>query len=101
MKKLLGVALGIVASLGGFVDIGDLVFGSQAGAKFGYSLLWALLVGVIGIMLYGEMSGRVAAVAKLTVFDIIRRDYPPKLGFLTLIVSNVVNLLTCAAEIGG
>jgi manganese transport protein len=101
VKKIFALALGIIASLGGFVDIGDLVFGSQAGAKFGYSLLWALLVGTIGIMIYGEMSGRVAAVAKLTVFDIIRRDYPPKLGFLTLILSNIVNLMTCAAEIGG
>lgn len=101
MKKLFGLALGIIASLGGFVDIGDLVFGSQAGAKFGYSLLWALAVGTLGIMIYGEMSGRVAAVAKLTVFDIIRRDYPPKLGFLTLVLSNVVNVMTCAAEIGG
>jgi manganese transport protein len=101
MKKLFALALGIIASLGGFVDIGDLVFGSQSGAKFGYSLLWALVIGTIGIMIYGEMSGRVAAVAKLTVFDIIRRDYPPKLGFLTLVLSNLVNLMTCAAEIGG
>lgn len=101
MKKLFGLALGIIASLGGFVDIGDLVFGAQAGAKFGYSLIWALLVGLIGIMIYGEMSGRVAAVAKMTVFDIIRRTYKPKLGFFTLVVSNLLNLLTCAAEIGG
>lgn len=101
MKKLLGITLGIIASLGGFVDIGDLVFGSQAGAKFGYSLLWALAVGTIGIMIYGEMSGRVSAVAKMTVFDVIRRDFPPKLGFFTLLLSNIVNLLTCAAEIGG
>jgi manganese transport protein len=101
MKKLFGLALGIIASLGGFVDIGDLVFGSQAGAKFGYSLLWALVVGTFGIMIYGEMSGRVAAVAKLTVFDVIRRDFPPKLGFFTLVFSNIVNVLTCAAEIGG
>jgi hypothetical protein len=30
MKKLLGLALGIIASLGGFVDTGDLVFGKLA-----------------------------------------------------------------------
>lgn len=101
MKKLLGLALGILASFGGFVDIGDLVFGAQVGAKFGYSLIWALLVGLVGIMIYGEMSGRVAAVAKLTVFDIIRERFPPKLGFATLVLSNLVNLLTCAAELGG
>jgi manganese transport protein len=101
MKKFFGLALGIIASLGGFVDIGDLVFSAQAGAKFGYSLLWALLVGTIGIMVYGEMSGRVAAVGKVTVFDIIRATYPPKLGFFTLVMSQIVNIMTCAAEIGG
>jgi manganese transport protein len=52
-------------------------------------------------MIYGEMSGRVAAVAKMTVFDIIRRTYPPRLGFATMVLSNIVNLLTCAAELGG
>ena len=101
MKKLLTLALGILASLGGFVDIGDLVFAAQSGAKYGYSLIWALLVGLVGIMIYGEMAGRVSAVAKLTVFDIIRRKYPPKLGFFTLVLSLIVNLMTCAAEIGG
>lgn len=101
MKKLLTLALGILASLGGFVDIGDLVFAAQSGAKFGYSLIWALIVGLIGIMIYGEMAGRVSAVAKMTVFDIIRKTYHPKLGFFTLILSVIVNVMTCAAEIGG
>ena len=101
MKKLLVLALGLLTALGGFVDISEIVFASQAGAQFGHSLLWTLVVGVIGIMVYSEMSGRVAAVSGLTVFDIIRRDYPPKLGFLTLVLSIIVNLLTCAAEIGG
>jgi len=101
VKKLLVLALGLLTALGGFVDISEIVFASQAGAQFGHSLLWTLVVGVIGIMVYSEMSGRVAAVSGLTVFDIIRRDYPPKLGFLTLVLSIIVNLLTCAAEIGG
>jgi manganese transport protein len=101
MKKYLAVTLGIVAALGGFVEIGDLVFNAQAGARFGYSLLWALAVGTVGIMVYGEMSGRVAAVAKKTAFDLIRDQYPRQLGFFTLVVSMCSNLLTCAAEIGG
>lgn len=101
MKKILQLALGIIAAVGGFVDIGDLVFNAGAGAKFGYSLLWALLVGTIGIVVYAEMSGRVVSVAKKTSFDLIREQYPPKLGFFTLSVSTVSNFLTCAAEIGG
>ena len=37
------VALGIIAALGGFLDIGDLVFNTQAGALFRYDLIWAVV----------------------------------------------------------
>jgi manganese transport protein len=97
MKKILEVGLGIMAALGGFVDIGDLVFATQSGAKFGLRLLWALALG----MIYSEMSGRVATVAKQPVFTIIRNRFPKKLGLLALISSTLVNIMTCAAEIGG
>jgi manganese transport protein len=40
VKKYLQIALGIIAALGGFVDIGELVFNSQAGSLFGYRTLW-------------------------------------------------------------
>jgi manganese transport protein len=101
MKKLLSIALGIMVALGGFIDIGDIVFATQAGAKFGYELLWALAIGVLGIIVYTEMSGRVAAVTKKPVFDIIRTTFSPRLGWFTLVASMVMNVLTCAAEIGG
>jgi manganese transport protein len=39
VKKVLQIALGIVAAFGGFVDIGGLVFNVQAGALFGHQLL--------------------------------------------------------------
>jgi manganese transport protein len=101
MKKLLEVSLGIVTMLGGFVDIGDLVFASQAGASFGLHLLWALALGTIMIMLYAEMSGRVATVAKLPAFTVIRNRFPKKINILALGASSIVNIMTCAAEIGG
>jgi manganese transport protein len=101
MKKFLEIGLGIIAAVGGFVDIGDLVFASQAGAKFGLHLLWALALGTLMIMVYAEMSGRVATVAKQPVFTIIRNRYPKKLDVLTLVTSTIVNVMTCAAEIGG
>ena len=64
MKKIFSVALGILAAIGGFVDIGDLVFNVAAGATFGYELLWVVVVGVVGIITYSEMCGRVAAVSQ-------------------------------------
>lgn len=101
MKKFLNIGLGILAALGGFVDIGDLIFAFQGGAKFGLHLLWALVLGTVLIMVYAEMSGRVATITKLPVFTIIRQRSPKKLGIVALVSSSLVNLITCAAEIGG
>ena len=100
-KGVLAVALGILSAIGGFVDIGDLVFNTQAGATFGFQLLWVVAVGVVGITVYSEMCGRVAAVAKRPVFDLVRERAGFSAALATLIASEIVNLMTCAAEIGG
>ena len=101
MSKLLQIALGILAAIGGFVDIGDLVFNVEAGATFGYQLLWVVVVGVVGIIVYSEMCGRVAAVSKRPVFDAVRERMGFGVGAGVLIASEFVNLMTLAAEIGG
>ena len=101
MKKIFGVALGILAAIGGFVDIGDLVFNVSAGAIFGYELLWVLPVGVVGITVFSEMCGRIAAVSKKAVFDAVRERVGFKAALGTLVASEVVNLMTFAAELGG
>jgi manganese transport protein len=101
LKNVLAVALGIFSAIGGFVDIGDLVFNTQAGATFGFQLLWVVVIGVVGIIVYSEMCGRVSAVAKRPVFDLIRERTGFGAGLATLVASEVVNLMTCAAEIGG
>jgi manganese transport protein len=55
----------------------------------------------VGIIVYSEMCGRVAAISKRPVFDLVRERTGFGAGLATLIASEVVNLLTCAAEIGG
>jgi manganese transport protein len=101
MSKFLNLALGILAAIGGFVDIGDLVFNTAAGATFGYQLMWVIPVGVVGIIVYSEMSGRVAAASGRAVFDAVRERTGFSAGLAALLASEVVNLLTLAAEIGG
>jgi manganese transport protein len=101
MKVILKIALGIIAALGGFLDIGDLVFNTQAGALYRYDLLWAVVLGTIGIAIYAEMCGRVAAVTQRPVFDVIRMRLAFGPGLVVLIASTLVNLLTLAAELGG
>ena len=101
MNKALEIFLGILTAMGGFVEIGELVFTVNAGVKFGFRLLWVVALGTLGIIVYGEMSGRIAAVTKKPVFVLIRERIGYKAGLGTLIAANIVNLMTCTAEIGG
>ncbi len=84
-----------------FVDIGDLVTNAQVGARFGLSLAWVVIVGVVGICVFAEMSGRVAAVSGRAVFDLVRERLGPRMGMVNLFGSMAVTLLTLVAEIGG
>jgi hypothetical protein len=52
-------------------------------------------------MVYCEMAGRIAAVKHRPVFSLIRKRAGFSAGLATLVAANIVNLLTCAAEIGG
>ena len=101
MKGLLQIALGVIAAIGGFVDIGDLVFNSQAGASVGTPALWATPVGVLGIIVFAEMSGRIVAVSKKPNFVLVKERYGPRLSAFTLVASLVLTVLTLGAELGG
>lgn len=101
MKKLFALALGILTAIGGFVDIGDLVTNALVGSRFGLSLAWVVAVGVLGICVFAEMSGRVAAVSGRATFDLVRERLGPRLGLANLVASMAVTALTLTAEIGG
>jgi manganese transport protein len=101
MKKIFEIALGILAAIGGFVDIGDIVFNVAAGAMFGFELLWVVVIGVGAIVTYSEMCGRVAVVSQRAVMDAVRERLGYRVGLVSLVAGQLVNLLTIAAEIGG
>jgi manganese transport protein len=101
VKRIFGVALGILTAIGGFVDIGDLVTNAVVGSRFGLGLVWVVLVGVVGICLFAQMSGRVAAVSGRATFEIIRERLGPRAGLANLGASFFINLMTVTAEIGG
>ena len=101
MKRLLGVTLGILTAIGGFVDMGDLVANSEAGARFGLALAWVVVVGVVGIVVYAEMCGRVAAVSGRPAFSLVRERLGPRFGLANLVASFFINFLTLTAEIAG
>jgi manganese transport protein len=101
VNKVLEIFLGILTAMGGFVEIGELTFTLNGGRRFEYALLWVVLLGTVGIMVYCEMAGRIAAVKHQAVFSLIRERDGFSAGLLTLVAASIVNLLTCAAEVGG
>src|SRR3954453_3386742 len=101
MKKLLGVALGILTAIGGFMDIGDIVANSATGARFGMSLAWAVVLGTVGIVVYAEMAGRVAAVSGRPTFDLVRERLGARAALANLAASFFINFLTLTAEVAG
>jgi Mn2+/Fe2+ NRAMP family transporter len=101
VKRFLGITLGVLTAIGGFVDIGDIVANSQTGARFRMSLAWAVVLGVVGICVFAEMAGRVAAVSQRPVFDLVRERLGARVGLANLLASFFITFLTLTAEIAG
>src|SRR5215210_2061172 len=101
MKKLLQIALGIVTSVGGFLEIGSVTTAAQAGASFGYQLLWAVLLGTICLIFLVEMSGRFAAVSKHTIVDAVRERFGFPFFSIVLVGMVLVAFMVLVAELGG
>jgi Mn2+/Fe2+ NRAMP family transporter len=47
-RTILDLILGIVTSIGGFVEAGSISTAAQAGSEFGFQLLWAIISAIPG-----------------------------------------------------
>ncbi|HEY2378501.1 MAG TPA: divalent metal cation transporter [Gemmatimonadaceae bacterium] len=101
MKRWLGVALGIVTSIGGFLEIGSIATAAQGGAEYRYQLAWAIVLGTICIALLIEMSGRFAVASKHTIADAMRERFGIHFFMVPLVLVFFISVLVLAAEIGG
>ncbi len=101
MKKVLQISLGIVTSVGGFLETGLIATSTQAGAAFGYRLIWAVILGTVCLIFLVEMSGRFAIASRMTIADGIRDRFGSNMFVVMLAITFIVNLMVLAAEIGG
>jgi Mn2+/Fe2+ NRAMP family transporter len=101
MKKWAEVALGVITSIGGFLEVGSIATSSQGGAEFGYKLAWVLLLGTLSLAFLMEMTGRLAAVSRRTYVDLLRERFGVRFFMLPLVAVFVVSLFVLASELGG
>ena len=101
MKKAMTLALGIVTSVGGFFDAGNIATCVQAGASFRLQLLWAMILATILVIFLIEMAGRFAAVSGKAVPDAIREHFGFTFWSVPFLLLTVMHVLVLAVEIGG
>src|SRR3954466_3257265 len=99
--KYLEVALGIVTSIGGFLEAGSIATSAQAGAGFGFQLLWPVALGTLCVIALIEMSGRLAAISHHPLPAAVRDRFGMSFFVIPLAAETVVDYLVLASEIGG
>ena len=101
MRKILNLALGVVTSIGGFVEVGSLSTSVQAGAEFGFSLLWAIAIATVFLAVLAEMAGRIAAMSRRSIAAAVRERFGIHFHLVPLAAEFVIDLLLLTAELGG
>jgi manganese transport protein len=101
LSRVSGLALGILTAIGGFVDMGGIIAATQAGAQHRFALLWTLIPGVIGLVVYADMAGRVVIASGRTLFDVIRDRLGFRLALIPLAATVIVNTVTLVIELAG
>ena len=101
MKKIFGVMLGVVTSIGGFLEAGTISTSGQAGSQFGLGLIWAILVATIAVILLVEMAGRLTAVSGHTYAEAVRERFGFKFYLLPLTTELIAETILLTAELGG
>ncbi len=82
-------------------DPGGILTYSQAGAKFGYTLLWTILPTTVALVVVQEMAARMGAATGKGLSDLIREEFGLRATFFSMIVFGLADLGTIAAEFAG
>ena len=82
-------------------DPGGILTYSQAGAQFGYTLLWTLIPTTIALIVVQEMAARMGAVTGKGLSDLIREEFGLRATFVTMAILSVADFGNIAAEFAG
>jgi len=85
-------------------DSGGIFTYSQAGAQFGYLLLWTMIPITVALIVVQEMCARMGAVTGKGLSDLIREEFGLRVTFLMMIgilITNFGNVITEFVGIAG
>jgi len=82
-------------------DAGGISTYSQAGAQFGYTLLWSLIPMTIALYVSEEMCARMGVVTGKGLSDLIREEFGFRSTFFVMVAALFVDLFNTIAEFSG
>jgi NRAMP (natural resistance-associated macrophage protein)-like metal ion transporter len=82
-------------------DAGGILTYSQAGAQFGYMLLWTLIPITLALIVVQEMCARMGVVTGKGLSDLIREEFGLRVTFIMMILLVIVNFGNVIAEFSG
>jgi manganese transport protein len=90
----------VVASIA-YMDPGNFATNIEAGAKYGYDLLWVVLLANVVAMLFQSLSAKLGIVTGRNLAELCREQFPQRLVWAMWMVSEVAAMATDLAEFLG
>jgi manganese transport protein len=90
----------VIASVA-YMDPGNFAVNIEAGAGFGYLLLWVVLVANVVAMLFQALSAKLGIVTGQSLAGHCRRRFPPPVVYAMWVMSEVAAMATDLAEFLG
>jgi NRAMP (natural resistance-associated macrophage protein)-like metal ion transporter len=82
-------------------DAGGILTYSQAGAQFGYNLLWTMLPITLALIVVQEMCARMGVVTGKGLSDLIREEFGLRMTFFIMVLLVIVNFTNVVTEFSG
>ena len=82
-------------------DSGGIYTYSQAGAQYGYTLLWTMIPITLALIVVQEMCARMGAVTGKGLSDLIREEFGLRMTFFVLVLLVIVNFGNVVTEFAG
>ena len=99
-SPLLFAGPAVIASIA-YMDPGNFATNIQAGAKYGYALLWVVLLANVIAMLFQALSAKLGIVTGRNLAEMCREHFPQPVVYILWIVSEVAAMATDLAEFLG
>src|ERR1700719_4821413 len=98
--RLAFVGPAVVASIA-YIDPGNFATNIQAGAKYGYDLLWVVLTANLIAMLFQALSAKLGIVTGRNLAEMCRDEFPSSVVWAMWLVSEIAAMATDLAEFLG